>query len=616
MKPPRRTQLGELRPSQLLHTYGIGSVVDLPHISVMVMGLEDWDLAHAKPVKEERLLAQVRARLGPQVRGLITPPMRADIDAGLAHPFDDNDVVGVPVAPFPRWVRCPACRLLAPLSSQLFPLRTIPGRPDLAKYVHANCNKLRQPAVLPARFLLACEAGHLDDFPWSWFVHRGDTSCHGLLELRELGVSGEAADVEVRCRQCERSRRMVDAFGEDADLPSCRGRRPQLRDFEEDGCAVRPRTILLGASNSWFAVTVPVLYVPVPAEQELDQIVEHHWNDLLSDVEDEANVRFLRKRGELAAFASYDDAQLFAAIERRRQGHAAADLKEDLLEPEWRVFSSPDPKLNGPDFDLREVEVPPRFSPWICRVVLAERLREVTALTGFTRIGSPRDYADNKDLPANKRGALSRKAAHYIPATEVRGEGIFIQFDEGRLAKWCDDQATTEGRFQNAHVAWRRRRSIEPPDGGFRGVRYVVLHTFAHALMRELSLECGYTAASLRERIYSRDDGSDGPPMAGVLIYTAAPDSEGTLGGLVRMGRPQELERHIAKALEQIALCSSDPLCADHMPDRDGSTLHGAACHACVFAPETSCERGNKYLDRTVLIATVRDGDKPFFESY
>ena len=175
-----------------------------------------------------------------------------------------------------------------------------------------------------------------------------------------------------------------------------------------------------------------------------------------------------------------------------------------------------------------------------------------------------------------------------------------------KLATWCDDHGAHEEAFQLAHTAWRRRRSIENPEAGFPGLRYIAIHSFAHALMRELALECGYSAASMRERIYARDVDGEGEPMAGVLIYTAAPDSEGTLGGLVRMGRPEYLDRHIGRALEQLTLCSSDPLCADHMPEKDGATLHGACCHACLFAPETSCERGNRYLDRTILVETVR----------
>jgi hypothetical protein len=131
--------------------------------------------------------------------------------------------------------------------------------------------------------------------------------------------------------------------------------------------------------------------------------------------------------------------------------------------------------------------------------------------------------------------------------------------------------------------------------------------------MRQLSLECGYTAASLRERLYSRGPDDPNGPMAGLLIYTSAPDSEGTLGGLVSLGEPTTLERHILLALEAARLCASDPLCAENPPGLRGQTLHAAACHACLFAPETSCERGNKYLDRSTLVKTVERDDLAFF---
>jgi hypothetical protein len=128
-------------------------------------------------------------------------------------------------------------------------------------------------------------------------------------------------------------------------------------------------------------------------------------------------------------------------------------------------------------------------------------------------------------------------------------------------------------------------------------------------------MEAGYSSASIRERIYADDGSGDAPPMAGLLLYTAAPDSEGTLGGLVSLGEPDRLGRLIRLALEQIRLCASDPLCGEHRPAQDGtSSLHGAACHACMFSPETSCERGNKYLDRGFLVQTIGGGNVPFFE--
>ena len=186
------TKVGELRPSQLLFSFGVGATVDLPNISAMVMGLDDWDTSNSVKITEERLLGAVRGQLGHQVESLLSPPY-PPVSTGFMNPFETGANVGVPVAPFPRWMLCPYCRLLAPLKSDLFTLKPKPFRPDRTSYVHENCRKPGKPPVaLPARFLLACERGHLDDFPWVTFVHRGETNCRFLLRLREYGVSGEA----------------------------------------------------------------------------------------------------------------------------------------------------------------------------------------------------------------------------------------------------------------------------------------------------------------------------------------------------------------------------------------------------------------------------------------
>lgn len=137
-----------------------------------------------------------------------------------------------------------------------------------------------------------------------------------------------------------------------------------------------------------------------------------------------------------------------------------------------------------------------------------------------------------------------------------------------------------------------------------------MLHTLAHLLIRELALECGYNAASIRERIYA--DTGTGDPQAGILVYTAAADSDGTLGGLVELGKPENLGRLLEQALSRAKVCSSDPLCSEHDPEKD-RTLHGAACHACAFVSETSCEKGNRYLDRALVVPTLEDTEAAFF---
>jgi Domain of unknown function (DUF1998) len=614
-----RYKVGELRPSQLMFAYGIGSVVDLPGISAMVMGLDDWDVIHTTEIGEERLLAAVRSHLSAPVQRLCSPPMAPDDNGGAPHPLDPAALIGVPVAAFPRWVRCPSCSLLAPLGSGLFQLKTDPFRPDRARYVHQNCSKAKTPpTVLPARFLVACKHGHLDDFPWVSYVHRGATRCEApVLRLYEFGVTGTARDVFVECEKCGEQRPLSDAFGEEAGdvLPPCRGRRPHLRDVDEKTCPEPMRAILLGASNSWFPLTLSALSIPM-ASNKLGQLVDEQWTTL-----EKATTRDILGAfadiGQLKAFSAYSLDEVWVAIEAKRAGTASTDdpKPQELKTPEWAVFSQPDPTRNSADFRLTRVEPPLAYAQYFEKVVLVERLREVRAMLGFTRIESPGDYGE-VEIPDDQVAPLSRKPPQWVPATEVRGEGIFLQFNEIAVEKWCSEAAVLARNavLFEAHRQWRRSRKLPDVSAGYPGIRYALLHTFSHALMRQFALECGYTAAGIRERIYSLDPQHEDGPMAGVLIYTAAPDSEGTLGGLVNLGRPETLARHLEQALEQLRLCASDPYCAEHHPYRDGISLHGGACHACLFAPETSCERGNKYLDRALLVRTFASDGIPFFD--
>ncbi len=514
------------------------------------------------------------------------------------------------------------CRRLAPLSSGLFKLET-PYRTDQIRYVHANCTKPgKSPTVVPARFIVACPNGHLDDFPWREFVHNGATNCKGGLKLLEPSASGEAAHIFVQCDSCQAIRPMSDAFKMDRNpLPACRGRRPHLRDHQEGGCKqlngqdmpVEP--MLQGASNSWFPLLLSALAIP-QASTKLAQLVDDYWT-VLEKVQSEQNIELLQQvTPQLRDFSEYTAAQIWEAVQAKRAKSASdgGDEASDLKTPEWEVFIDPASAQKSRDFQLRIVQPPKKYAKYFEKVVLAERLREVRALVGFTRIESPSDYDNPAAFPPNQRARISRTQPTWVPASEIRGEGLFFQFKEALIRKWCDKVKNHNGVFLEAHQRWRIARGLEPPQEFFPGIRFVLLHSFAHALIRQLAVECGYTAASLRERIYSRNPGEDKPEMAGVLIYTAAPDSEGTLGGLVSLGEPVTLERHLDQALDAMRLCASDPLCAEHHPYRDGMTLHAASCHACLFAPETSCERGNKYLDRAVLVPTVERTDLAFFE--
>lgn len=613
-------RVGELRPSQLLYAFGVGAVVDLPQLSVMVMGIDDWDANHAPEIQEDRLLGAVREELGGQVAKLRGAPITTDASAVRQDPMGEEARIGVPVSPFPGWQRCPMCGYVGPLSSELFELKRNQYRIDRTEYVHRNCPKAaRPPGALPVRFVVACENGHLDDFPWLYFVHRAAGTCPGPLRISERGSSSEIADVFLNCDGCGTGRAMVEAFDRDKKvLPSCAGRRPHLRDNDATPCEADSRAILLGASNSWFPVMYSVLHLPPESASRLAQLVEENWIKLQL-IQSQQNVELLRGIGQLGEFLAYSDAEIWKAIDaKRNRPPDAPAAPRDLKGPEWARFSKPEATQNSRDFFLEKTGVPESYRDVIEQVVLVKRLREVIALIGFTRIESPGDQADGVQVDPRRRAPLSRRAPYWVPANEVRGEGVFIQLREDFLRDWEKRTAVQTRRAElfKAHKDWRTKRNIHPPEGGFPELRYVILHTLAHVLMRQVALECGYTMASIRERIYAREPGADGGPMAGFLLYTAAPDSEGTLGGLVSLGDPKPLGRHLDGALRTATLCSSDPLCAEHHPYSSGLTLHGAACHACLFAPETSCERGNKYLDRSLLVPTFdrRAHERAFFQ--
>jgi hypothetical protein len=617
-------RVGEIRPSQLLFTYGIGALVDLPKLSVIVTGLEDWpqDPNYVHPVVEDRLLQAIRYFL-PDVQKMYSPPLVPE--SGLfPDPLDSSYRMGVPVAAFPRWMLCPECRLLAPLSSGLFELKEELFHPDRTVYRHTGCNKAigrMAPEVVPARFLVACEKGHLDDFPWVDFTHNSAPCSHPVLHMYDVGPTGEARDVQVQCMTCGKKRRMAEAFGKDRreKMPQCRGRRPQLRDFDPEPCEHNMRAVALGASNSWFSVVQTTIAIPVQSGR-LPSLVAERW-DVLQEVTNAEMLGLLRRIGQLGGeLSQFSDGEIWETIETKRRQDSGLEAPPseqlDLKTPEWEVLTQHDPALNSEDFRLRPVPVPERFRKLIKQVVLVERLREVRAMIGFTRIDSVGELTDPDLGIETDIAPIARRSPTWVPAIEVRGEGIFIEFHQDKLDEWERSEAIKARArdFFDAHKRWRKFRQIEPPEVGFPGMRYVLLHSFSHALMRQLSLECGYSAASISERIYSKVEKDAQPGMAGILIYTSAPDSEGTLGGLVSMGETENLGWHLLQALEAARLCASDPLCAEHPPSQRGQTLHAAACHACLFAPETACERGNKYLDRSALVHTVEIENMAFFE--
>ncbi|MEK7760221.1 MAG: DUF1998 domain-containing protein [Nitrospirota bacterium] len=611
-----KTPVGDVRPSQLLWTYGPGALIDLPNLSVVTQGIDRWEKDRCQPIQEARLLAAVRKVLGSQVESLRMPPFQksdlVDLWSAEAH-------IGVPVRPFPRWMRCVKCGLLSPFDLGLFEIK-VGRRPERTRFVHKGCrgSKGNQPSrdadAVPARFLLACRNGHLDDFPWHYFVHRGNDSCKGSLRFFESGASLQTENLWVKCDACGAPRSMAQAFGKSGkeNLPACRGRHPHLDMFEAK-CGEEARAVLLGSTNSWFPITLSALAIP-QTKDPLSQLVQDGWEyfaDLESEAEVSVTVKTLKKTGALPGIDKYAPAAIWSAIEANRSGKGQEVVGEaDIKGPEWDVLTETNPPTDYPHFMSKKVATPLGLESRISRVLLLERLREVNALVGFTRVEAPEESADPKERPPMAN--LSRTDPDWVPANQVHGEGIFIQFDEQALIAWESLAAVkkVDRMIRGGHKGWRNSRHLNP-DEGYPGIRYAMLHTLSHLLIRELALECGYNAASIRERIYADTSGESG--QAGILIYTAAADSDGTLGGLVDLGKPENLGRLLDLALNRAKICSSDPLCSEHDPEKDRS-LHGAACHACCLVAETSCERGNRYLDRSLLVPTLQRADAAYLK--
>lgn len=598
------TRIGAARPSHLVTTGGVGAVLDLPNMSVVVRGLERWGLERAEAIEEPRLLAQVRAVLGEQVRALRSAPW----DPSEAD--DSWSRTGAPVSPFPRWVRCPRCHRLGPLDppGQFELIHRSGRRPDLAKWVHSHCARQTQTsdghkrACLPARFLVACDAGHLDDFPYVDFVHHGATqACLGpKLTMRDSG-STLGPRVTVSCAECGASRNIQAAAGRDGweALPACRGRHPHLQRF--DPCGKPLRLMVLGASNLWFSVTASALHLP--HDQTIGDVVLANW-ELLSALPSALLASLIDGMPALRALREVAVEEVWAVIEKlRAEGGAPAPAAAgDLLAAEWALLARPTTEHADADFRAQPTAAPGGYEGLLDQVVLVTRLREVQALLGFTRLSAP----ERRDLAPAGRLPISRSGPTWVPAFEQRGEGVFLQLPEPAVRAWVDrvDEHPRIQALRAAYWRWAANRD-RPANPDLAIPRLVLLHTLSHLLIRQAALECGYSSSSIRERLYL---GSPPEPAAGILLSTAASDSEGTLGGLVALGEPANLGRLLDAAFEDGRRCSSDPICAEDVPLEPSDTLHAAACHACLFASETSCETGNRWLDRAVLVDLTGDG--------
>lgn len=570
---PPRTK-GEIRRSQIITTYGIGSIVPVEDESFMVAGIDRWP-PEPPNLHEPRLERRLR------VNGFRLPPA-------------SDDGPDVPVVRFPTWSHCPSCRRL--------------DRHDMLSSTFKNeCNACKVN-LIPSRFVICCRNGHIDDFPYFRWVHVGSPRTDGeqhRMVLESAGDTASLADIVITCT-CKKRATMEGAFAKMAlkDVTRCVGQRPWLS-ANDEACAETPRALQRGASNVWFSLTHSAISIP-PWSEGAFLILNKHW-EMLRHLPDDASLRAVLTGMGLAIGTGYTTDDLIDAVNRRRDNEAADDeeLADALKRDEYLAL------LNGSVERSRtqqfvcipSADVPYELSGMVERVMLVKKLREVRALESFSRIVPPESGT------AGPRPPLFDENPNWLPAVEVNGEGVFITMSSGALAEW-ERSPWVISRVAQIDENYRARfaargmlpdRSITP--------RLVLIHTLAHAVIDQWALDSGYPASALRERLYANEN------MAGFLIYTATSDSAGSLGGVIAEAEPARFSASIRELYARVSWCSADPLCIESGPNGvDGLNL--AACHSCILLPEVSCEEMNTLLDRALLVGTPETPGIGFLHRY
>ncbi len=593
---------GQIRRSQVVTIFGPGSLLDLPNHSAIVGGLDHW-FNTGEEVHEPRLIEKLRRVLDTPLLTLQAPPPDIEDPTGTTQ-------TGITAWQFPEWFITQDARTLPGGTTRT---RRLVHRQALTKSRFIDEDRQPQP-VVPIRFVRACIRGHIGDINWRQFVHMEDKPCPvPILWLDERGTSGDLSEVWIRC-ECGQNRQIAEATRtERRPLGTCDGARPWLGKYAGEGCDQPNRLLVRTASNAYFSQTMSVISLP-EKDEELGKAVDQVWEHYLKHIENIEDLRYERRKKPpvQAALQGYEDDEVYAEISRRNGGLVLAEEKT-VKEAEIETLISCEDEVGNDrpdgDFFARALIDLDRTGPWmkaVERVVLVHRLREVIAQVGFTRFESSAPDVNGELEMGVSRASLAREVT-WLPAVENRGEGIFPQFSTAAIEEWNRrPKVLARGRELLAGFeCWKKDH--DKSKKAFPTLPYIMLHSLSHLLITAVSLECGYPASSIRERVYS------GPYGHGILLYTGSPDAEGTLGGLVEAGR--RIDLHLRAALGLGGLCSNDPVCAQHEPANSHVCrfLHGAACHGCLLIAETSCEQFNDFLDRALVVPTVDGLGAEFF---
>lgn len=593
-----------IRKSQLFGPWGVGAILPCPDgSSVMIAGLDRFPQSGLDAINDPRLARHIG------VSNLFSPPVEGQ---GV-----------IPAVRFPLWMYCPDCGRMR---------RVKPTSTTMPHCENTECRSKRKPSLVPERFIVVCPEGHIDDVPLLEWVHRGsvdDPEKH-ILTRWTRGGSATLGDIEYRC-SCGKHRSLLGITRPGALEEigyHCHGNRPWLGPDAKEQCqtpAKELRVVQRGGTNVWYADVASSIRIPDSLDDRLISLVSSNISDLrkFEEMGEEAlamSARFLGSQNGM----NYPANQVIAAYHKLAAAQNEAPTSEgSYREEEFEALCRPDQVHANVDvFEGARHGIDEYSSPIMASVVeavtLVTTLKETRALVGFTRL-----YPDHNEGLSfwRRRRALSNDNLNWTIATQMTGEGIFIKLNQSAIEEWQSHPSAVKRIAQMQHQLdqWngQRAKSGEEQRHDVINPAYVLIHTLAHILMLSITKECGYPTASVRERIYCDryvNDDDRHKDMLGLLIYTASEDSAGSLGGLVRAGAPGRLETIFDRAVIDAQWCSSDPVCIES-PGQGPGSCNLAACYSCALVPETSCELGNRMLDRGVLVGTLSDESSGIFSS-
>jgi len=630
----------EIRLGQLIAPFGPGSIYTDKHgVPIVICGLDYW-------YKQDNSNGQLNESPEAVSNSTIVEPRLTDLlrVSHFRQPpeyfFDSNNpkLSGLKIQGhrFPCWYVNNSTGQLKRFNLESI----IIGKPEKGMW-------------RPVRFIAVCQSGHMMDFPWKNYAGCTCNNDAGLILNDSGGV--DMGSITIRCTQCnngkslagatainrEEQSRTIESTGLSKVGITCSGERPWLGESgTQDHCSEALAAVLINQSNIYFARTISSIFLPDLTADSFQSKIQEKLNNsnrltnakiMFSMNEQITGLNILREIIE----QSWDDEQMpsdeniLKAYNSLGRGSIGTKAQTPLLpdsdilafrRTEFNILRNEVAEGTSSELFIISSLVPALLQNYFSKVNLVERLRETRVFFGFDRL----ERSDNplNDMPEKAMEQLflnlPNQELTWLPAVKNYGEGIYLELSENAILDWLqENDVWLQNRYDTNFV---NRMSIEPlllpPSANINwqwAARYQLVHTLAHILINQLVFECGYSSAALKERLFVSSDNS--APMAGILIYTASGDSEGSMGGLVRLGRPKLFEGMVRRAISRASWCSADPVCSENLGGAGSRLVNMAACHACTLLPETACETINNGLDRAAVIGVPEKQEVGFLSN-